>query len=40
MNALKKHYDVVEPSDGRGSEGEEMSWVIAYSGPKEEGAKD
>lgn len=31
---LKKHYKVVEVSDGRRSSSEPMSWVIAYSNPK------
>ena len=31
---LKKHYKVVEVSDGRRSSSETMSWVIAYSNPK------
>ncbi|MBO7211313.1 MAG: hypothetical protein J6V44_09975 [Methanobrevibacter sp.] len=30
---LKKHYKVVEVSDGRGSNDEEMSWVISYAEP-------
>ena len=30
---LKKHYKVVEVSDGRGSNDEEMSWVMSYSEP-------
>lgn len=30
---LKKHYKYVSVSDGRGSEGEEMSWVVAFSTP-------
>ena len=33
IEILKKHYKVVEVSDGRGSEDEEMSWVISYSDP-------
>lgn len=33
IDILKKHYKVVEVSDGRGSEDEEMSWVISYSDP-------
>lgn len=40
MDVLKKHYKVVEPSDGRRSEDEEMCWVVSYSDPTEEGAKD
>lgn len=36
MQILQKHYDIVEPSDGRTGSGEEMSWVLAYSRPKEE----
>lgn len=40
MDVLKKHYKVVEPSDGRRSEDEEMCWVVAYSDPIKEGAKD
>ena len=39
-NILKKHYKYVDVSDGRGSDGEEMSWVVAYSDPKEKGAND
>lgn len=33
VSILKKHYKTVEVSDGRGSEDEEMSWVISYSDP-------
>lgn len=33
---LKKHYDIVEVSDGRVDETSEPSWVISYSNPKEE----
>ncbi len=33
IDILKKHYKVVEVSDGRGSNDEEMSWVISYSEP-------
>ena len=40
MKALKDHYKTVEPSDGRGSDGEEMSWVIAYSDPIKEGEQE
>ena len=36
MQILKKHYDIVEPSDGRTGPGEEMSWVLAYARPKEQ----
>ena len=32
---LKDHYKYVEVSDGRTGRGEDMSWVIAYSTPKE-----
>lgn len=34
MQILQKHYDIVEPSDGRTGPGEEMSWVLAYAKPK------
>lgn len=34
VQILKKHYDIVETSDGRTGPGEEMSWVIAYAKPK------
>lgn len=37
---LKKYYKVVEVSDGRGSDDDEMSWVISYSEPRKEGAKE
>lgn len=33
VEILKKHYKTVEVSDGRGSDEEEMSWVISYSDP-------
>lgn len=33
VEILKKHYKTVEVSDGRGSNDEEMSWVISYSDP-------
>lgn len=33
IDILKKHYKVVEVSDGRGSNDKEMSWVISYSDP-------
>lgn len=33
IDILKKHYKVVEVSDGRGSNDEEMSWIISYSEP-------
>lgn len=32
---LKQNYKYVDVSDGRGSSKEEMSWVIAYSDPKD-----
>lgn len=35
VKVLKKYYNVVEVSDGRMSNEEDMSWVIAYSDPKE-----
>ena len=35
LQILKQHYNHVETSDGRTGRGEEMSWVIAYSNPKE-----
>ena len=34
VQILKKHYKVVEVSDGRGSDDEDMSWVISYATPK------
>lgn len=34
VKVLKKYYNVVEVSDGRMSNKEDMSWVIAYSDPK------
>lgn len=33
IKILKKHYKTVEVSDGRGSDEEDMSWVISYSDP-------
>lgn len=36
LQILKKHYKYVETSDGRTGKGEDMSWVLAYSGLKEE----
>lgn len=33
IKILKKHYKTVEVSDGRGSDKEDMSWVISYSDP-------
>lgn len=33
---LKQNYKYVDVSDGKGSSKEEMSWVIAYSDPKDE----
>ena len=36
LQILKKHYNYVETSDGRTGKGEDMSWVLAYSGLKEE----
>lgn len=35
VQVLRKHYRIVEPSDGRVSDKEDMSWVIAYADPKE-----
>lgn len=34
VQVLKQHYNVVDVSDGRRYDGEEMSWVIAYDEPK------
>lgn len=36
LQILKKHYKYVETSDGRTGKGEDMSWVLSYSGLKEE----
>ena len=33
VNALRKHYRIVEPSDGRMSKDDKMSWVISASEP-------
>lgn len=35
LQILKKYYKYVETSDGRTGKGEDMSWVLAYSKPKE-----
>lgn len=35
LQILKKHYKYIETSDGRTGKGEDMSWILAYSEPKE-----
>jgi len=35
LKIFREHYDVVEVSDGRRSDNEPMSWVIACSNPKQ-----